>query len=737
MAFDLSARWEPKETITPAVPLTAWYDTETDGLLKELTKMHCIAIKFSDGRKISAADQPTYVKGTSGRGWQRMSIVDALKELEQADIRIGHNSQDFDERAVRKVYPWFNPKPTSRILDTLLISRLCFPDIRKQGPNGHNVIPALRGNHSLKAWGLRLGNHKGDYKGGWATWSEDMQSYMEQDVEVLVDIFKYLMSTKPTTQSINIEHDFAAIIRRQEDRGFGFDMEKALTLLAKLQRLEASLETSLIKTFGEWWEYGCKVNKAASKYEFQDPEVNPEDEEELTDAQLEHRRRTWLKNQKVSEAVTPKANRRTKLVGYPDVTLKRFGKTGKELAPYVGPPTMDFSTDAPFTPIKRVEFNPGSRDHVRKMLLERYDWQPVKYTKNKCKPLPVVDDDILRALPYAETQLLANYYLVIKRLGQLSAGRKAWIKVAKEYTLPNGKIIYRIHGRVNTCGAATGRCTHMDPNLAQVPKNTAGVKEMPDNPEVWGESCRDLFYPITPYTLAGFDGSNLELAMLAHFLAKYDGGAYARRLTEGKKSEGTDPHSWLRDAVVGTDLLGTGDGGRDRAKTVMYAYLYGAGEEKLGSIVLPQGTKAEKIAQGKRIKERLEGNFPGLQELKKAIEDAIESNGFLKGLDGRILRIRKAHAALNTLLQSAGAVVMKQALICLDRNLRRHGLTFGKDYEFVCNIHDEAQAEVLPLHLAMYKPTAEASVTEAGEILRLKCPLRAEASSGESWAHTH
>jgi DNA polymerase I-like protein with 3'-5' exonuclease and polymerase domains len=224
--------------------------------------------------------------------------------------------------------------------------------------------------------------------------------------------------------------------------------------------------------------------------------------------------------------------------------------------------------------------------------------------------------------------------------------------------------------------------------------------------------------------------------MLAHYVSRWDNGEYAEIVANGKKELGTDPHSWLRD-LIGVDIIGKGEAGRDNAKTVMYADLYGAGDEKRGAIVLPRAPKKEKIELGKEIGAKMASNFTAKANLQSAIEAAVEANGFLKGLDGRTLRVRKAHAALNTLLQSAGAIVMKKSLVILDAELTANSLMFGPDYEFVANIHDEVQTEVLPQHSDIFCTLASQAVPAAGIALRVKCPLKAEAGAGLSWKFTH
>jgi DNA polymerase-1 len=763
--------------------LLAFHDCETNGLLDgkwvkgvfepPMDKVHCIAIATFDSdtkqwRRISACDHASYRQGyayyipdpqdaakltavhiadpaDAPEGmmvWECMNMVDALRYLETADTRVAFNGQDFDEGvmptrpgAIPRVYPWWKPKEGSKLIDPLLLSRLIYPDIRNSGPNSYKLVPHMRSSHNLKSWGLRLGNHKGDYTGGWERWSEWMQGYMCQDVEVLISVFQWLMSQKPAAESSGIEHEFASIIRRQESRGFGFDYDKAITLLGELKARQQTLEAALIEAFGEWWVWGKAAN--ANAYE---PTYNTEEDEDAEDEEVqEERRKKWEARDRWGEVVIPTKSRRTKLLGFPDVTFTRLSdKTGKPLKPYVGPPLCEYTQGHAYTPIKRVQFNPKSRAHIRQRLIHKYGWKPSKFTASKDNPVPVVDDDVIRGLPYPEAQRLADYYLVTKRIGQLSDGKKAWMKAAREIEMTNGERRFRVHGRVNTNGAVTGRCTHMDPNLAQVPKNTAAFKLCPDYDEVQGYRCRDLFIAHPPYGLVGFDGSSLELRMLAHYVHPYDNGEYAEIVNSGNHADGTDPHSWMRTEIVGEDIIGAGEPGRDNSKTAMYAYLYGSGNENLGSIVLPTASVTEKRELGAEIKAKLETRFVALGRLKGAIEEAVEERGYLLGLDGRKLRVRKAHAALNTLLQSAGAIVMKKTLIVLDADLQAQGLRPGTDYEFVANVHDEAQAEVLPDRYPIYSEAAREAHPQAGRMLRVLCPLKAEVSPlAHSWKETH
>lgn len=689
-------------------PLIAWWDRESNGLLPAATKFHSLCFLMSDGRIYSCADQPGY----DGRvedvllpnqkvleGVVKTSMARGLQVLSEAQIFVGHNSQDFDIRITRKLEGWDYP-PESTEIDTLLVSRLLFPEIVRLGPNTHLLPGKLMDRHSVEAWGLRLDEpkDKGFDPGDWQTWSEEMQVYCLQDCITLRKMFNYMMSKKPDPRAVALEHDFARIIRRQEAWGFTFDKDKAEKLAVTLQHEERKLELNLVKHFGEWWEPDDVTTIAAERY--------------------------------------------VRCPQFPNVTYKRYSKTtGKELKPYFGPPLCWYEKGAQFTPIQRVVFAPSSRDHVRKMLVQKHGWKPTVRTK-KTKLHPngqiKVDDDILRGLPWPEAQALADFYVVMKVRGYLSSGKNAWLRLARLES--DGS--YRIHGRVNTNRAISGRCGHMTPNLGQIPAITMLGDEHATGLEGhYGYECRSLFVHRVGYVTYGHDGSGLEYCMLAHYTHRWDGGLFADIVTNHK------PHAWFRDEVVGTDILGEGLEGYGKMKTVGYAYIYGAGNEKLGRIVDPTLKPGPMAKLGAEIKRRMLSRFEPLAKLQAAIDTQLSDNGYLKGLDGRLLYPRKKHGALNILLQSAGAIAMKKSLILLDNKLIASGLLPGilptgeerkdPDYEYCANVHDEVQTDVHPRASHIYAPTALWSVPEAGIQLALKCPLKAEIKHGDSWAETH
>lgn len=341
-----------------------------------------------------------------------------------------------------------------------------------------------------------------------------------------------------------------------------------------------------------------------------------------------------------------------------------------------------------------TEFNPGSRDHVALKLQEKYNWKAEEFTP---QGKPQIDESVLEKLEYPEAKLLAERFLLTKRIGQVAEGKNSWLNLEKKGV---------IHGRVNTNGAVTGRMTHHSPNIAQVPSTRA----------LYGDRCRMLFQARPGRVLVGCDADGLELRCLAGFMAYFDGGEYVDTVLKGDKEAGTDMHS-LNANVLGCD--------RDTAKTWFYAFIYGAGDAKLGSI-LKAGA-----GRGKNARKAFLASLPALQRLITEVHGAVERRGYLLGLDGRRLYVRSVHSSLNTLLQSAGAIFMKRALVLLDENLE------GLKANFVANVHDEFQIETEKENGREVGRRAVKSIRDAGEWYGFKCPLDGNFSIGETWAETH
>ena len=363
--------------------------------------------------------------------------------------------------------------------------------------------------------------------------------------------------------------------------------------------------------------------------------------------------------------------------------------------------TKGYLAGVPVIKRESITFNPGSRKQIAKRLHDNFGWVPAEFTPTG---EPNIDSDILKGLPYAEAKLLARWFDLAKIIGMIAEGDNGWLKmVTKEG---------RIHGRVNTNGAVTGRCTHSKPNLAQVPKKGE-----------LGKRCRACFAAPPGWVMVGADASGLELRMFGHFVARYDGGAYARIVTDG------DVHTANQQAA--------GIPTRDDAKTFIYAFLYGAGDMKLGSIVVPESSPKTQTFTGKRLRARFLSRLPALRRLVDGVKAAAKERGHLYGLDHRKLPVRSQHAALNVVLQSAGAVLVKFATVVWHMLIEEAGYEWGKDFAQVAHVHDEVQAVARPEIAEHLGALFVQAIELAGQHFNLRCPTTGEYKIGNNWKETH
>lgn len=647
------------------------YDIETNGLLDELDVIHTLHILDKETGKRTRYNAGFFADGSPAP--RDGSIEEGLEILAEADEICGHNVIGFDDPAIAKLFKGWRPK--GKVHDTLIAARYIWPHIRdidqrmllkKKYPP--EFTGRLIGSHSLKAWGFRLGVLKRDYEGEWHSFTQEMESYAEQDPVTTEALWDKIVSKEPSQDALDLEYDTARIVAMQERFGFRFDDAAADGLERVLRMQRAEVYDKLQAAFPPRYE--------------------------------------------ADKVFTPK--RDNKKLGY---------KEG-----------------VPVTKTKLVSFNPASRDHIARRLIELYDWSPVEYTPGG---KPAVDETTLAALDHIpEAALLVDFLTIEKRLGQLADGKQAWRKVVG----PDG----RIHGRVNTLGAITRRMTHSTPNMAQVPSivNAKGVVP-------FGGECRALFCVNPGNKLVGVDAEGLELRMLAHYMAKHDGGAYGDTVVNGKKEDGTDVHT------VNQRLIKLNS--RNSAKTWIYAYLYGAGLLKLGMVIYEDMTGKQREAfnakheagqkreqalarLGKRARVRVEEGLPALGKLQKQVQK-IAKSGKLPSLDGGELIVRSAHAALNTLLQGNGAIVMKKALAILDERLEAQGWVpdlFTGEYHrdgmvmgFTANVHDEFQMEAPEGFAEELGQMGKDAIRDAGVALGCRCVLAGSCDIGNNWKETH
>jgi len=498
---------------------------------------------------------------------------------------VAHNLIGFDARVLREV--WNVGITLPQAVDTLVMSRLFNPNID--------------GGHSLKAWGKRLGFHKLDFdvEDFDSGLTDEMIEYCTRDVEVLEATHKRLVKEMHNFgDSIQLEHEVAMHIQRQEQNGFKLDIPKATKLLAFFQARMIEIETELQKVF-------------------------------------------------------------------PPIITERFSeKTGKQLKDDV------------------EVFNVGSRQQIAK----RLQGLGVKFTKTTEKGQIVVNEKVLEEIDLPEAKLINEYLLLQKRVGLV----ESWLDHADD----DG----RVHGRVISNGAVTGRMTHSNPNMGQIPSVSSQ----------YGKECRECWTVDDGNVLIGTDLSGIELRCLAHYMQDDN---YTKEILDG------DIHQTNADAA-GVD--------RPTAKTMVYALLYGCGITKLSTILNTSVAKAQ-VTLDKFYK-----NTPKLKQLILKVQ-RISSSGSLPALDGRRIRIRSEHASLNSLLQSCGAIIAKQWCVEAHRMLKSANIP-AKQVAFV---HDEIQIEVPEKYAQQTANIMTRASVRAGEKLGFRLPVESEAKIGKTWFDTH
>jgi DNA polymerase I-like protein with 3'-5' exonuclease and polymerase domains len=361
---------------------------------------------------------------------------------------------------------------------------------------------------------------------------------------------------------------------------------------------------------------------------------------------------------------------------------------GTEFTPKRSNKRSGYVEGAPLTKLK--EFNPTSRDHISWILQTHYGWTPSSLT-NSGKA--VIDETVLKDIGTDIALQFLTLLTLTKQLGMISEGVNAWQKLVTTSS--------RIHHHCSVA-TATFRCAHRSPNLGQVPSD---------------ERFRRLFTASPNMRMAAADLSGIELRMLAHYLGRYDGGRYARVLLEG------DIHQ------ENADKIGIS---RKQVKTVTYAFLYGAGDIKIGHSYDKQLSETQARKKGKEIREAYVGAIDGLKELLEAVHSASE-RGYVLGLDKRKILVDKQHKSLNYLLQGSAAIVAKKWMVITHDHIKEMGLHCNQ----LAFVHDELQFESVPEHVDDLKSLLVLSSAEAGEYYNMRIPVAAEAKDGETWADTH
>lgn len=667
------------------------WDVESNGLLKTMNRIHCIVLR----------DVHTRETFRFRHNDEENTIPEAVKMLEEADEIIGHNILRFDIPAVRILFPDFNPQ--GRIYDTLVLLRVIHSDIKQKdfALYKRGRLPAmLIGSQSLDSWGFRVGLHKGDYAktmkalgfDPWAAWNQKMEDYCVNDVDITEILWAACRREMPPDQCVDLEQDIHDLCGFMENNGYPFDLGGAHKLRDHLSSQFDSLVKDAKDRFGHW--YGPEKKKIV-KMRWDDPDgINQKKSYAKPDTEWgeDYSRAVW------GEITFPKRSIKSKTLG-------------------------DKTVGAPYCKMKRYDFNPASRPHIIDRFTTLYNWVPKDFTE---KGNPSVDDEVLTKLAKTipEAKPLSEILFHQKLLGQLANGKNSLIGAAEKDG--DGKI----HTYVNTGGTVSGRCSHIAPNIAQVP-----AVEMEDDGEGgkrialgragnYAAEMRSLFVTTAPFVQCGVDLSGIEFRCLAELCVPYDDGELIEVILSG------DIHQ--------INMNSTGIASRSVIKRIIYGLLYGAGDWKLGATAEPYWDEDRQQRLGASIRANL---MRGLPALKKAI-DAIQaeaSKGYIMGLDGRRLKVRNAYSALNLRLQSDAALIAKKWVCLSERYLLDLGISHGWDGDFVflAFVHDELQGAILEAYKQDYARLVKQAAADAGLFFKFRCPIAAESKFGMNWKECH
>ena len=609
-------------------------DVETDALLHNVTKIHCIVCKDYNTGEVYT--------------WNPDTLKDFVDFSKSVDHWIGHNFIAFDSRVLNKILG-IKIKP-SKVTDTLLVSRL-----QQYSRNG---------GHSLEAWGHRLKHPKLEHK-DFSEYSEEMLTYCINDVELTYKVACYLKLEGRlfgSEKANRIEHLVQHLLEEQTEYGFALDVQKAHQLFVLFHNKANELEREVLA------------------------EIKP--------------------NVVLIKEVTPKYTSKGELS---KVGLKMFGP---EYINVGGPFSLiewrDFDLKSPKQKVQRLEpyWNPTVRTKGYRTLQEKLNLGMIKQEEFDLKQRymwQLCEENFSTIKPDAPQSLkkLGDYAMYISRYKEV----EGWLDA-----LGNDN---RVHSNVFSIGAITHRMAHNSPNMANIP----GVSSP------FGKECRECFTVSNPNThvLLGCDASGIQLRVLAHYMNDPE---YTNEVLNGDihhknlDAMGIDKGEWNDETKQWSN--------RRVAKTFIYAWLLGAGDEKVGLIT--GGTPAD----GRRVKETFLASLPSLANLKQRAADAATS-GRLTGLDGRKIEIKSAHFALSAYLQGAESCIMKYAMLLWHKRVRENNL----DARQVAIVHDEFQVEVRKEHADAVGNIIVKSIRDAGKYFNLNCPMDGEYKIGKNWYETH
>jgi hypothetical protein len=628
------------------------------------------------------------------------------------DVCIGHNIVNFDLLCI-KLYLGINysvepdtidGKPCE-IIDTLVISKTLNPD--------------RLGGHSLKAWGKRLGDFKGDFH-DFSEWSQEMEDYCVQDVNVTHKVYTTLMQEKGTwnwDSAVALEKSVAEIITRQEHRGFNFDTELAGDLVRDLdtkidiicKEVEPILPSkSLTKSAAsDYTPPKTQFLKSGEHSKHLLGFIAKHSGRLLDSRQVELYGKVYTLPLPVEPLITEVPSTLKDTTHIKEWLVRDFGWVPIQYK------ERDLTVNAKKQKLNKQDYDKAVNKYMEQTLASAFCKDRLEHlemtkgaaltkllAKDISRPVKVLtnptftvgqDKEICPNLEklnkeFPHTRKIVEFLTYTHRRNSILGGGVDPDEIEDEPEkgfLANVRADGRIPTPADTCGAGTSRFKHRV--VANIPRTTS----------LYGDKMRSLFGAGENAYQIGYDFDSLEAKIEAHYCFKYEGGPeYGESLTAEKPN---DCHTVLASHI--SVLIGKAFP-RGTAKSVKYGCSYNAQAKRVAKIVGCDIGTAEVIFEAFWTK------AAPLKALKENMQKYWETTGqkkFLIGIDGRKLPIRSKGNVINTAFQSAGVICAKKAMVLHDRKLKEHGFItdfFSENYkeksfaQQMIAYHDEAQIEV-------------------------------------------
>lgn len=654
-------------------------DTESDGLLREATKFHCIVAKDVDTGEVFNFFGNETVPGHHGSVDIGLSFISE----DQCALPIGHNIIAHDYPLIRKLT---GKQRRGRMLDTLVLSRACNAD-RRLPPGCPTTNAGSKGKvgpHSLQAWGYRVGRGKPEHN-DWTEFSEAMLHRCKEDAEINHLTLEALLkevgvaSIDELPDWVWVEMRVAQLLQEQEERGWMVDKQKIQKNIAILKDLISVLEAKLEPNLP--WV------------------AKPAESKEKGGGTYKYVKKPFLKSGAWSKSVKtlfPEFISVPSDCAYARGMIHRAAhwSTHRESGQYV-----KFSIGGPFCRVIFRKVKLTSDQEIKDLLL-KLGWRPLEwnYSKKTHEPtspkLTEESMDLCKDKVGKVGMMIMQYTKACHRLSNF----EGWLEAIQ----PNG----RIHAAVNGQGCPTARMTHK--TIVNVPS--------PEKKSFFAKKMREVFIASPGYTLVGTDAVSCQVRMLCHYMGDDE---FTDIVLHGKKEEGTDIHSYNRDKA--------GLPTRGHAKNFFYGFIFGAGPAKIGKLI----GKDKKA--GQQIIDNYLAGLPKLKALKDGLRQRWKERGFIYGLDGRKLYPRKENDLLCYLLQGAEAILMKWAMCYAAHWIEQEGL----DAHLVCVMHDEYTWETRQGQEDRVKYLTQYAIQKAGEDLGLIVPADGDPADGPDWKAIH